>query len=283
MRKSKQSRKHHLIAKMGGGTFSNEGRQCGFTLVELLVGMVVTFIVIGGMMWVITAMERSHSAQIRTQTMNKDGVSTLDYLAHYIMLAGYDPTGFVDAGFGCEIDNDSAVPPYAVEYEWNEEQIALTINQGQCGTPSDCVNNPYTTTGTGGANGILDDHWEERVVFGYDNDNSRIIRRRMDHSRLTLVENIDAMHVDYLDIDGNPITHAGEIAWVEITLVVVEPANSGSDSSVVDNDHYTTPGGTYLTLASGRPNPPGPLPDPLPQSYKLHRKLLSARVPALNN
>jgi type II secretory pathway pseudopilin PulG len=280
---SKLLKQGTALTKRSIGTVRDEGRQGGFTLVELLIGMVVSFIVIGGAMLVMTSMARSHNTQLRVQALSKNGVSTLDYLASYIRLAGYDPTGFAGAGFGCEItDNDGTT----VDYDWTAEQIAFTIDQGRCGG-TNCSNYRTVTrisSNPGGPNGEIDDHWEERVVFAYDNDNSRIIRRNMAHARFTLVENIDAMHVDYLDSDGDPTTKADEIAWVEITLVVIEPPTNGNVLSHIDTEFYKTRLETELTLASGRPNPPeDPLPDPLPESYKLHRKLLSAKVPAENN
>jgi type II secretory pathway pseudopilin PulG len=283
---SKLLKRGTALTKRSIGTVRDEGRRGGFTLVELLIGMVVSFIVIGGAMLVMTSMARSHNTQLRVQALSKNGVSTLDYLASYIRLTGFDPTGLAGAGFGCEIDNDNAAIPYAVEYDWNEKQIAFTIDQGRC-SGTDCSNYRTVTkinSNPGGPDGKIDQHWEERIVFAFDNDNSRIIRRNMSHHQKIVVENIDAMHVDYLDSNGAPTTKADEIASVEITLVVVEPATNDTISSHIDTEFYKTRLGTELTLASGRPNPPEEtLPDPLPESYKLHRKLLSARVPTENN
>jgi hypothetical protein len=253
----------------------NEKSQGGYTIVELFIGMCVTFIVVGGTVWIMMPMVKSHNTQVRTQTMRQNGHAAKNFIEDYLrgeLLSNVEK--FADVGFGCEING--------TEYDISDTRLAFTTDLGRCTNPLNCADTYTTDPADGGPNGEIDDSWVENVVIEYDNDEARLIRRQMDGDRLTLATNIDAMRFFYLDEDGNPTTRKSEIRSVEITMVMRHPDSGGMVHDHFDNDTYLSPheldDGTFLLSLKTGNNPPKNNP---PQD-EFRRMQINAQVAARN-
>lgn len=74
-------------------------KERGFTLVELLVAMVISLILMGGIYSAYYTQQKSATNQEQTTEMRQDLRAGLDLMANDIRMAGFDPTHSAHAGF----------------------------------------------------------------------------------------------------------------------------------------------------------------------------------------
>ncbi|HBH28844.1 MAG TPA: hypothetical protein DDX99_08390 [Desulfofustis sp.] len=219
----------------------------GFTLMELMVGMVVSMAVVAGSVTVYISMVRGHNNQVKVVAMQQNLRATMDYLERNIRMAGYDPFGFAGAGFSAEVAGTT--------YEVKSDEISFTADQGRI-SGSDFDYNP---------NGTIDNHWNENFVFNLintaGNQSSTLHRLNAAGVPVELAENIDCLNFVYLDQAGNviaaPVASADfdDIAAVQITLVGTFGAAPGLGTPYTDTTVYRNKQMDLLNLQSGA-NPP---------------------------
>ena len=175
-------------------------RTRGFTLVEILVALSIMGIAVGAIYGIFIASNRSYQTQDHV-TEAQQGVRVgTDFMVRDIRLAGLDPLETAGAG----ID------------EATTTKIRLTFDRDMDGTID------------------LDDN-EEIITYQYDPDNNRLRRCLYEEtdseSWQTLIDNVSALTLGYLDANGNTI--ASPVAATDlgsIKTVVISMTCDGSDS-----------------------------------------------------
>lgn len=196
-----------------------KSNQKGFTLVELLIAMVVSGMVISGTVVMFRTMVRDHNTEVRIITMQQNLRSTMQYIARYIRMAGYDPTEQASAGFTTMLSN----------------QIAFTRDKGTL-SGGTVDNDP---------NGTIDAHWEEQIEFRLRE--GRIERMDAANNPQLLAENIDALNFVYLDDDGVPTAAPADVRSVQIAIVGrFSDGDPGYVAQVTSNEEFRNQQGAVI-------------------------------------
>jgi Tfp pilus assembly protein PilE len=226
----------------------------GFTLMELMVGMVVSMAVVAGSVTVYISMVRGHNNQVKVVAMQQNLRATMDYLERNIRMAGYDKFKTAGAGFSAGVEG--------VQYNVRSDEISFTADLGRVDAGGNFTSNP---------NGNIDAHWNENFVFTVWDDSAPPVMTSTLHRVRSngaggviheeLAENIDCLNFVYLDQAGNviaaPVAPADfdDIAAVQITLVGTFGAAPGLGTPYTDTTVYQNKQGDLLNLQSGA-NPP---------------------------
>ncbi len=164
-------------------------RESGFTLVELLVTMVISLVVMGGIYSTYYSQQKSYLAQEQVAAMQQNLRAAMYNIADEIRMAGYDATG--------------------------SNLFGLVAN-GSDGRITD-ANNIYFTLDWDG-DGVVDVNGDEQKAFRLNNGNlEKYSTDAVDWQ--TVAENIDALNFAYLDEDGNVTANLSDIRSIEVSIV----------------------------------------------------------------
>ncbi len=195
----------------------------GFTLIELMVAMVIGGVVLAGVVQTLFTQVKLQNAQFAVSRTQQSMRAAMDYMVRYVRMAGYDPSLNIGAGFQGTLAN----------------RLDFTLD---IGTLDDGL-----TTNDNVPNGVIDDHWDEKVVFKLVGD--RVEREKTDGTGELVAENIEALNFRYLDADGNDTTTNSAVRSVQITMVGRTPAMSGVMPSHTDTTVYRNQRGDILLPA----------------------------------
>ena len=81
----------------------------GFTLAELLVGLVVTSIVMVAVAAVVIGIQQSYQADTETKVLTENGRTAIDYLERTVALAGYG----IDPRIAFDVSSSGGTPGFA--------------------------------------------------------------------------------------------------------------------------------------------------------------------------
>jgi type IV pilus assembly protein PilW len=70
-----------------------QNRQCGFTLIELMVSMVISGVLLAAMVLAFTAQSRTYNTQEEIATLQEDLRASLGMMSSEARMAAYNPTG----------------------------------------------------------------------------------------------------------------------------------------------------------------------------------------------
>ena len=159
--------------------FRNDN-EYGFTLVELLVGLVITVIILGTAVKLLTLLRRAFSVQEQVSEMQQYIRSSMDAMSRETRMAGYNPTGAIFDG----------------------------ISLAQTGTITICADFDGNGTIAG----------TETVTYAYDPVNSRIDRTAGGSGAQPFAENIGGLTFSYYDGDGATTAIPADIRKIKITI-----------------------------------------------------------------
>jgi type IV pilus assembly protein PilW len=168
--------------------YSLEDKERGFTLVELLIGMLVGLIVLGALASTFIIQSRSLDVQEQVAEMVQTARAAMNMISHEVRMAGYDPasTGIV-----------------GIPYDASQLQILADLNND------------------GNTDGPYPDDKNEDVIYTYDDPNDRIDRDTGAGGQ-PFAENIQAFDFDYLKADGvTEVTSSAdnnEIRQIKLTI-----------------------------------------------------------------
>lgn len=176
---------------------SEQERELGFTLVELLVAMVIALVVTTSIAGVFISQRKTFATQEQVSEMVQTARAAMDMITREVRVAGCDPTGTMQRKDPSEA---GGIPFVGIPYNPGQLEIVADLNgDGD----------------TGGDN--------ERIVYRfYDASDRRYpnqIKRKTGNGRFQpFAENIEAFTFTYLDADGNATTSTPDIRQVEITI-----------------------------------------------------------------
>jgi len=166
-----------MIYLMKGKKLDSFGNDCtdnsGFTLVELMITLVISGIIAGALYSTYLVQQHSYTNQEAVAEMQQNIRAALMVMSRDIRMAGYDPVGSGNAGFGTAVAS-------------NNIQIIMDLN------------------GDGDTNDVN----ENLNYYLYINGGIRKLGRR-DNNNLPVQavgENFDAIEFQYLNSTGAPLT-----------------------------------------------------------------------------
>ena len=186
--------------------FSNQG----VTLIELMIGMTIFLLVLGGIYSTFQSQHKSYLMQEEVAAMQQNIRASMFYMTKEIRMAGCDPTG--NAGAGIVTANANSI------------SFTEDIRGDADGSdPDGATNDP-----------------NESIAYALSNNN---LVRNTGGGNQVVAENIDALNFVYLDADGNQTATLTNIRSVEITIV----ARTGRALRVTkDNNLYYNQQGTQI-------------------------------------
>lgn len=181
--------------------------QTGFTLTELLVAIALGAATIGAIYGVHLIQVKQQVVQEDVLAMQQNARAALDMMVREIRMAGYDP-------MGVNRDADPSNDFDGMLYHPTALHLRADLN----------------------GNGVLTDS-KESIVYLYD-DSTAMLRRKVGFGgRQPVAEHIESFAVEYLDLLGQPTTHAPHIRAVEVQLTA---RSAHRDPQYPQNDGYRT-------------------------------------------
>ena len=196
----------------------------GFSLVEILVALVISLLVLGGIYNSFISQQQVYSAQQGVAQMQQNLRGGIYMLQHEIRMAGYDPTGSAGAGF---LTADAATIQFTSDIRGDAQG---SDPDGDVADPSETIT--YSLFDCD-ADGDTDLRRTDPTVVPAD------AARPMEHM---VAENIDAIEFLYFDTDGNPTAVVSDIRTVQISMVshTDKQDNNYNDRKVYKNKQGTT-------------------------------------------
>ena len=182
----------------------------GLTLIELMIGMTIFLVVLGGIYSTFRSQHKSYLMQEEVAAMQQNIRTAMFYMTKEIRMAGCDPTG--NAGAGIDTANANSI------------SFTEDIRGDSDGSdPDGATNDP-----------------NENIAYALSGNN---LVRNTGGGNQVVAENIDALDFVYLDADGNSTATLADIRSVEITIV----ARTGRALRVTkDNNLYYNQQGTQI-------------------------------------
>ncbi|MBM4055196.1 MAG: prepilin-type N-terminal cleavage/methylation domain-containing protein [Planctomycetes bacterium] len=159
--------------------FSHTNNEQGFTLIELIVGLVLTVIILGIAIKLLIFQRKTFNVQEQVNEMHQYIRSSMDAMSKEARMAGYNPT---DAGFN-------------------------GISVAQTGTLTFRID--FDGSGTIGGT--------ETITYAYDQANSQIDRTAGAGAQ-SFAENIKNLSFSYYDSDGATTATLSDIRKIKITI-----------------------------------------------------------------
>lgn len=185
------------------------GRQAGFTMVDILVGLAMASVAMVAIISLFTAVGRSYTIQNVAADVQQVTRAGVEHMAQNIRMAGLDPFG----GAGAEIK------------EFNAAKIQFSLDRCDI---------PIGTTGCGFPDGDVDDKFES-VTYQWDAAAQKLEQVLYvgtgSEKKEALIENVSNLQFTYLDNDDGAPATAADIRTVIITLTVTDPAGRGGTVS----------------------------------------------------
>ena len=177
-----------------------QNKECGFTLVELLIAMAITGIILGTVVSTFITQRKTYALQEQITEMMQNARAAMETMTREIRMAGYHTIGAAFDG--------------------------ITYNAAQLQIRAD-LNSDGDTTDT-----------DENITYSHDAANLQIIRNEVAGAgNQPLVDRIQNFTFNYLDKDGNPTIISADIRQVRITITARTPK---PDPKYAANGGYRT-------------------------------------------
>ena len=185
------------------------GRQTGFTMVDILVGLAMASVVMVAIISLFTSVGRSYTIQNVAADVQQVTRAGIEHMAQNIRMAGLDPFG----NAGAQIN------------EFNADKIRFSLDRCDI---------PIGAQGCGFPDGDVDDKFES-VTYQWDQAERKLKQVLYEgtasaHTE-TLIENVSNLQFSYLDDDDGAAATAADIRTVIISLTVTDSAGRGGNVS----------------------------------------------------
>jgi type IV pilus assembly protein PilW len=159
--------------------YSNQNRDAGFTIIELLISMAIIGIMIGSLFSFSIAQRKYFSLQEQISGMTQNTRAAMDMIMGELAMAGYSPSGAAFSG---------------IPYSTSQLQIYADLN----------------------GDGTVTDP-NENIVYTHDASSKRILRDTGGGNQ-PLAENIQGFIFQYLDDQGNSTSVTTKIRQIRLTI-----------------------------------------------------------------
>ncbi len=185
----------------------------GFTLIEILIAMAVGLVVMSMIYTFFYLQQKTYINQSEITATQQDIVGAMHLIEREIRMAGYDVTGDAGAGFLQPDVGDSI----RFSYDKNED--------GATDDPGEVISYGLTSGG---------------ILYRIDENGT--------NTQDTLLENVDAFDIIYLDKNKATTTSAPDIRAVQMTIVV---RTGREDYNYTDTRVYENQQGDSIYLTTG--------------------------------
>ena len=209
-----------------------DGKQKGFTLVDILVGLAMASVLMVAMVSLFATMGRSYTTQNVAADVQQVTRAGIELMIQEIRMAGFDPNGGAAAAILSNFDDTSFFDDAhsGQVADTDATRIAFTMDSDMDGRIDNC------RSGDGSSKcPVADDNIESELI-AYQLNNGAIEKYRgASGTTKPLWEaftenNVSSLAFRYFDVDNNPTTDPNMITSVEISLTTQEPA--GRDKTV---------------------------------------------------
>jgi type IV pilus assembly protein PilW len=208
---------------------SIDGKQKGFTLVDILVGLAMASVLMVAMVSLFTTMGRSYTTQNVAADVQQVARAGVELMIQETRMAGFDPSGNAAAAIvsdfdnisGFHIDHDGKIAPT------DATNFAFTIDADMDGRIDHCRS-------ADGASGCLtaDDNIENELIAYRINNGALEKYRGASAVWEDLTENnVSNLSFIYYDDSGAVTTAVNAIRTAEISMTVQLPAGRGGTVS----------------------------------------------------
>ena len=203
------------------------GRQTGFTLVDMLVGLAMASVLLVAVVGLFSSMGRSYTTQNVAADVQQVTRAGIDFMIREIRMAGLNPSGTAVTGIVDDFDkisgyhdvHDGKIAPT------DANNFAFTMDADMDGRVDHCVDD-------GPANCLEADDNIESELIAYRINNGALQKYRSGSGNWEGLteDNVSDLSFTYYDADGAPTTTVNEIRAVELSMTVQQPA--GRDKMV---------------------------------------------------
>lgn len=184
--------------------------QRGLSLIEMMIGLVLSSIIIAGIYQMFYAQQRSYLTQDQIAEMQQNLRAALSLMTRELRTAGFDPTRGSNAGLVTDFAAPDAIFSPDINYAAQTNVIAFTIDDN--------------------GNGVIERNDNEQIAYrlnGTTLERYSATRQQWE----PVANNIDALNFVYLAANGTTTTVLANIRAVEMTLLV----RTGKEDTHYDN------------------------------------------------
>jgi len=205
------------------------GKQKGFTLVDILVGLAMASVLMVATVSLFTTLGRSYTTQNVAADVQQVTRAGIELMIQQIRMAGFDPSGSATAAIVSNFDDTSVFDNAhnGQVADTDAIQIAFTTDADMDGRIDNCRN------GDGSFKCPVEDDNIENELIAYRLNNGAIEKYRGASGvsgpqwEAFTENNVSSLAFTYFDRDNNPTVDPNMIASVRISLTTQEPAGRG--------------------------------------------------------
>lgn len=205
------------------------GKQKGFTLVDILVGLAMASVLMVATVSLFTTLGRSYTTQNVAADVQQVTRAGIELMIQQIRMAGFDPSGSATAAIVPNFDDTSVFDDAhnGQVADTDAIQIAFTTDADMDGRIDNCRN------GDGSFKCPVEDDNIENELIAYRLNNGAIEKYRGASGvagpqwEAFTESNVSNLAFTYFDRDNNPTVDPNRIASVGISLTTQEPAGRG--------------------------------------------------------
>jgi len=224
---------------------SVKNSQCGLTLIEIMIAMLIGLFLIGGVLQIFISTKQTYRMQENLSRMQENGRFAMEFLGRDIRMAGYwvcmtpaggDITGTNDnATSGDSIDDGTDTITFRADF--------AQLSSGACGDSVNTVAAYYT---------------DPRSIIAYTIDGS-VLRKRTNNQINDLIEGVENMQLSYgidTDSDGTPNYYVSapaltDPAWNQVVSIRVSLLIRSMDNNLATQSLPYSFNGSIFTPAAG--------------------------------
>lgn len=208
----------------------SQNNQDGFTLIEMLIAMAVALVVMSMIYSFFYLQQKTYINQSEITAVQQDIVGAMHLIEREIRMAGYDVSGEAGASFLQPGVGDT------IKFSYDKDE------DGAINDPGEVLSYGLTSGG---------------ILYRTDENGT--------NSQDTLLENVDAFDVIYLDKNKATTTNAPDIRAVQLTIVI---RTGREDYNYTDTRVYKNQQGTIIYPTTGT----------TPPNDHFRRRILTAEI-----
>lgn len=201
------------------------GKQKGFTLVDILVGLAMASVLMVAMVSLFTTIGRSYTTQNVSAEAQQIARAGVELMVQEIRMSGLDPTGSANAAIvnnfdiasGFHEDHDGKIAPIDATH------FAFTMDADMDGLIDHC----RSTGDASGCSEVHDNIHNELIAFRINGGTLQRYRGESAKWEDLTENNVSNLNFAYYDESGAATTDLDAIRTVEISMTIGLPAGRG--------------------------------------------------------